>query len=76
MADYELDANVSMNAGPSEEEWYRIGVAAQLRLEALKQSAIVIPEELADLVKVRRAADEGIVRVVRGASPKAHATHH
>ena len=77
MASYDLDANVTLNTGPAEDEWYRTGMAAHERLRSFKQSAIVIPEALRDLVRVRQGGDEGaVVRILRGASPRTDATLH
>lgn len=77
MAGYDPDANITLNTGDAEDEWYRIGMAAQKRLMALRASAIVIPEALRDLVRVRHSSDEAtVVRILRGASPRTHATLH
>ena len=77
MAGYDLDANITLNTGLAEDEWYRIGMVAQERLKSFKRSAIVIPEALRDLVRVRQSGDEvTVVRILRGGSPRADATLH
>lgn len=78
MNGYDPDANITLNTGSSEEEWYRIGLAAQERLHALKRSAIMIPEALRNAVRIRHANENPgmVVRVLRGASPRAQALLH
>lgn len=77
MAGYDLDANITLNTGLAEDEWYRIGMVAHARLRSFKQSTIVIPEALKDLVRVRQSGDDvTVVRILRGGSPRADATLH
>jgi hypothetical protein len=77
MADHDPDANITLNTGHAEDEWYRAGMVAQERFHALQQSTIVIPEALGNLVRVRHTTEEPtVVRILRGTAPKVQATFH
>ncbi|MGV3551077.1 hypothetical protein [Rhizobium sp.] len=78
MAEFDPDANITMISGPAEDEWYRNGKAVHARYREIQHSLIIIPEALSKHVRVRRepAEEMMVVRVIRGGSPKAHATLH